>query len=31
MVGQPGAGKSSVTNLIHQRMGSDGIININFD
>lgn len=31
LVGQPGAGKSSVSNLIHQRMGSDGIININFD
>ncbi|MCH4980514.1 zeta toxin family protein [Francisella tularensis] len=31
LVGQPGAGKSSVSNLIHQRMGSDRIININFD
>ncbi|OIN84749.1 zeta toxin family protein [Francisella sp. TX07-6608] len=31
LVGQPGAGKSSVSKLIHQRMGSDGIININFD
>ncbi|MDE5000796.1 ATP-binding protein, partial [Francisella tularensis] len=25
LVGHPGAGKSSVSNLIHQRMGSDGI------